>query len=134
MFTYILIALVLITTVGALRAMTQEERSIAIKGATNVIAISTVYTAKAAKGTMKAAYTAGSIAGSHISLEQQEAINTVNDFNTEIKEEGGATKVAIKIANRHAEDLGLADYMKDMTIFRKDLEAKLAEARESRKA
>jgi len=132
MFTYIIIALIVIAIIGAFKAMTQEERSVTIKGATNVMTMTAVYSAKAAKGTIKAAYTAGTLAGSTVSLEGQETIAAVHTFNEDIKEEGGATKVAIKKANQHAEDLGLADFMKDMNTIKADLQTKLDKAREAR--
>jgi len=134
MLSYIIIILIVIAIVGAFRAMTQEERSVTIKGATNVIAMTAVYSAKTAKGTIKAAYTAGNIAGSTVSLEGQETITAVHTFNESIKSEGGATKVAIKKANQHAEDLGLSDFTQNMSDLKAELEAKLVAARKAREA
>lgn len=134
MFTIILIVLIVIAIVGALRAMTKSERATVIKGATNVLSFGTVYTAKVAKGAVKNAYVAGNIVGTHVSLEGQDSLNAVSDFNKDLQSKGGVVRVAINTANEHAVSLGLQEYADEMSKVLKEAKVKLEEARSNRDA
>ena len=131
MSLFIILALAAIVIFGALKAMTKEERQTVVKATTNSLAVASVYSAKAVKGAVSMSYDAGTVVGTHVSLEQQDTINSIKKFNDDIAKEGGAAKVAIRTANEHANLIGLDEMNQYIAKYKQRLQAELAEAREA---
>ncbi len=76
------------------------------------------------KSTVKAAYDITDISGMHVSLEGQETLTSVHDFNSDIAKEGGAVK--------DSESIGATDALKNLDEYKAELRAKLDAARAAR--
>lgn len=114
MLTYIIIGLVVVGVVGYLRALPKEDRADVIKASISSSVVVGTYAAKMGKDSVKMAYNTGSALANETQIHGQDTLNAIHEFNTSIVEEGGATKVGIRVANSHAKAIGL-DELSNMT-------------------
>lgn len=114
MLFIIILIVVVVFAVGALKAMNPNERAIVIRRTLNICTFGTVYIFRALKALFQTAYYAGSYSGSTMALEGQETLNAMAENNKEVKEKGGATRMAIKSSQEHATNLGLSGMVSDM--------------------
>ena len=132
MFTFIILVIVAIGLVGFFRSLTQDERGIVAKGLVNTVSTGSVYAFKGARATVRSAYDIGQISGMHMSLEGQETLTSIWDYNNTVTEEGGAVKVGVRLANTHSDAMGATDAINHLTIYKAELKAKLDAARAAR--
>jgi hypothetical protein len=130
-----IITLVIVVTglVGFFKSLTKDERSLVTKGIINTASTGSVYAFKASKAGIKAAYDIGQISGMHMSLEGQETLTSIHTYNESITKEGGAAKVAVRIANDHSDAIGATDALKHLAEYKAKLKASLEAARAARK-
>lgn len=134
MFTFIIIIAVVIFSVGALKSMSPEERSIVIRRTLNAITFGTVYLFRAGKEGAKISYHAGRVAGATLALEGQDTLDSMDEHNKSVAEKGGAAREAIRKSQEHGKALGLSDVSDNLKSKADDLDSKVAEAREARLA
>ena len=132
MLSLIITVVVVIGLVGFVKSLSTEERALTARGVINAASVGSVYAFKGARATVRSAYDIGSIAGMHASLEGQETLTSIHDFNTNIAKDGGAVKVAVRIANDHSDSIGATDAINHLTEYKAELKAKLAAARAAR--
>ena len=104
--TYLIAAIVIILVVGALRAMTKEERHTIIKGAANTAKVGGSYGLVVVKETVKLSYNSGTWIGNEISLNQQESLNAIKSFNEEMGRLGAA-RTGKQAATEHLDFIGI---------------------------
>lgn len=134
MFTLIIIAAVGIFSVGALKSMTPEERSIVIRRTLNMLTFGIVYLFRAGKEGAKITYQAGRVAGSTLSLEGQDTLHAMAEHNQSVAEKGGAAREAIRVSQSHGSALGLSNISDDLKKKADELDEKLIARREELKA
>ena len=132
MFTIIILILVVAFTVGALKSMSPEERTIVIRRTLNMLTFGTVYLFRAGKAATIATYQSGRIAGATLSLEGQDTLDSMDNHNNEVAIKGGATKEAIRSSQSHAEALGFTDMNKNLKAKADALDAEVQAKREER--
>ena len=130
-----IITLVIVVTglVGFFKSLTKGERTIVAKGIINTASTGSVYALKGARATVRSAYDIGSITGMHVSLEGQETLTSIHTYNESVTKEGGAVKVAVRIANDHSDAIGATDALKHLAEYKAKLKASLEAARAARK-
>ena len=126
----IILAAVIIALIGMFKSMDKTERAVVASSTANTTGIIATYAFKGVKATIKHSYTAGSIMGKEISLNQQDSILALAEWNEKIHKEGGATKVGVKLANEHSKTLGLTDAIEDLNSKDKELAERVRKARE----
>ena len=134
MFTFIILIAVVIFSVGALKSMTPEERSIVIRRTLNMLTFGIVYLFRAGKEGAKITYQAGRVSGATLSLEGQDALHSMAEHNHSVSEKGGAAREAIRTSQSHGEALGLSNISSNLKSQADELDAKLVARRAELKA
>lgn len=128
MFTLIIIIAGLIFAVGALKSMTPEERSTTIKYTFNLLTLGVVYLFRGLKSGAQVSYHAGRYSGAKLATEGQDTIDHMDTVNYETELAGGATKIAIRKSQDHANTLGLSGIVNEMKT-KADAEVEIANAK-----
>ncbi len=128
MTTYILIIVVVIVVIGALRAMTKEERATVIKGGINTAKVAGSYGLVVTKETAKLSYNSGTWLGNEVSLNQQESLNAIKSFNEEMGRLGAA-RTGKATATEHLDFIGVVGANKSLDEAIKAQAAELAKLR-----
>lgn len=134
MFTFIIIIAVVIFSVGALKSMSPEERSIVIRRTLNMLTFGVVYLFRAGKEGAKISYHAGRVAGATLSLEGQDTLHSMAEHNQSVAEKGGAAREAIRKSQEHGSALGLSNISDDLKAKADKLDAELEAKRQELKA
>jgi hypothetical protein len=133
MLTLIIIIAVAIFSIGALKSMTSDERSIVIRRTLNLLTFGIVYLFRAGKEGSKITYQAGRVAGATLSLEGQDTIHSMAEHNKTVADKGGAAREAIRTSQAHGNTLGLSNISSDLKKKADELDARLEAKRKELK-